>query len=285
MNEKIITKMHVKDNLVKVMRVNGVDYISLTDLARYKNPNNPGDVIIKWMSNKSSFDFYSLWEELFNDNFKLAEFREFKNDAANNSFTMSPSRWISFTNSKGFISKRGKYDGGTFAHPDIALEFASWIDPAFKLYLIKEFERLKYNETYQERIEWSVRRSLSKTNYRIHTDSIKENIVPTLTDKQKLFIYANEADVINVALFGMTAKEWRENNPDKEGNIRDYTDILHLVVLSNLEVLNASMIENNISQKDRLEKLNKTARRQINILANDCNIVGITKLDDTKMIE
>ena len=275
MNEKIITKMHVKDNLVKVMRVNGVDYISLTDLARYKNPNNPGDVIIKWMSNKSSFDFYSLWEELFNDNFKLAEFREFKNDAANNSFTMSPSRWISFTNSKGFISKRGKYDGGTFAHPDIALEFASWIDPAFKLYLIKEFERLKHNETYQERIEWSVRRSLSKTNYRIHTDSIKENIVPTLTDKQKLFIYANEADVINVALFGMTAKEWKENNPD----------ILHLVVLSNLEVLNASMIENNISQKDRLEKLNKTARRQINILANDGNVIGITKLDDTKMIE
>lgn len=285
MNEKIITKMHVKDNLVKVMRVNGVDYISLTDLARYKNPNNPGDVIIKWMSNKSSFDFYSLWEELFNDNFKLAEFREFKNDAANNSFTMSPSRWISFTNSKGFISKRGKYDGGTFAHPDIALEFASWIDPAFKLYLIKEFERLKYNETYQERIEWSVRRSLSKTNYRIHTDSIKENIVPTLTDKQKLFIYASEADVINVALFGMTAKEWRENNPDKEGNIRDYADILHLVVLSNLEVLNASMIENNISQKDRLEKLNKTARRQINILTNDSNVIGITKLDDTKMIE
>lgn len=285
MNEKIITKMHVKDNLVKVMRVNGVDYISLTDLARYKNPNNPGDVIIKWMSNKSSFDFYSLWEELFNDNFKLAEFREFKNDAANNSFTMSPSRWISFTNSKGFISKRGKYDGGTFAHPDIALEFASWIDPAFKLYLIKEFERLKHNETYQERIEWSVRRSLSKTNYRIHTDSIKENIVPTLTDKQKLFIYANEADVINVSLFGMTAKEWKENNPDKEGNIRDYTDILHLVVLSNLEVLNASMIENNISQKDRLEKLNKTARRQINILTNDSNVIGITKLDDTKMIE
>lgn len=285
MNDKIITKMHVKDNLVKVMRVNGVDYISLTDLARYKNSNNPGDVIIKWMSNKSSFDFYSLWEELFNEDFKLAEFREFKNDAANNSFTMSPSRWISSTNSKGFISKRGKYDGGTFAHPDIALEFASWIDPAFKLYLIKEFERLKYNETYQERIEWSVRRSLSKTNYRIHTDSIKENIVPTLTDKQKLFIYANEADVINVALFGMTAKEWRENNPDKEGNIRDYTDILHLVVLSNLEVLNASMIDNNISQKDRLEKLNTTARRQINILTNDSNVIGITKLDDTKMIE
>lgn len=202
-----------------------------------------------------------------------------------NRFTMTPNRWKKEFNAIGIIPSSGKYSKGTFAHPDIALEFASWIDPAFKLYLIKEFERLKYNETYQERIEWSVRRSLSKTNYRIHTDSIKENIVPTLTDKQKLFIYANEADVINVALFGMTAKEWRENNPDKEGNIRDYTDILHLVVLSNLEVLNASMIENNISQKDRLEKLNKTARRQINILTNDSNVIGITKLDDTKMIE
>lgn len=197
---------------------------------------------------------------------------------------MSPSRWISTTEAKVIVSKRGKYDGGTFAHPDIALEFASWIDPAFKLYLIQEFERLKYNETYQEKIEWSVRRSLSKTNYRIHTDSIKENIVPTLTEKQKLFVYANEADLINVALFGMTAKEWRENNPKLEGNIRDYTDILHLVVLSNLEVLNASMIENSISQKDRLEKLNETAKRQITILASDNNIVGITKLDNQKLI-
>lgn len=254
-------------------------------MARYKNPDNPGDVVIKWMSNKSSFDFYSLWEELFNENFKLAESREFKNDSANNSFTMSPSRWISTTNAKGFVSKRGKYDGSTFAHPDIALEFASWIDPAFKLYLIQEFERLKYNETYQEKIEWSVRRSLSKINYRIHTDSIKENLVPTLTDKQKVFVYANEADEINVALFGMTAKEWRENNPKLEGNIRDYTDILHLVVLSNLEVLNASMIENNIGQKDRLEKLNETAKRQITILASDNNIIGITKLDNQKLIE
>ena len=198
---------------------------------------------------------------------------------------MSPSRWISTTNAKGFVSKRGKYDGGTFAHPDIALEFASWIDPAFKLYLIQEFERLKYNETYQEKIEWSVRRSLSKTNYRIHTDSIKENLVPTLTDKQKVFVYANEADVINVALFGMTAKEWRENNPKLDGNIRDYTDILHLVVLSNLEVLNASMIENNIGQKVRLEKLNETAKRQITILASDNNVIGITKLDNQKSIE
>ena len=286
MNEKIITKMHVKDNLVKVMRVNGVDYISLTDLASYINPNDPSGVIRNWMSTRNSFSFYSLWEELNNPDFNSVKSHGIKIDEVPyNRFTMTPNRWKKEFNAIGIIPSSGKYSKGTFAHPDIALEFASWIDPAFKLYFIKEFERLKHNETYQERIEWSVRRSLSKTNYRIHTDSIKENIVPTLTDKQKLFIYANEADVINVALFGMTAKEWRENNPDKEGNIRDYTDILHLVVLSNLEVLNASMIENNISQKDRLEKLNKTARRQINILANDGNIVGITKLDDTKMIE
>lgn len=280
MNNRIIsTKLNVKENLVKVIRINNIDYISLTDLARYKNSNNPGDVIIKWMSNKSSFDFYSLWEELFNSKFKLAEFREFKNDSASQSFTMSPSRWINMTNAIGFISKRGKYDGGTFAHPDIALEFASWIDSAFKLYLIKEFERLKYNESYQNEIEWSIRRMLSKTNYKIHTDSIKQNIVPILSERQKQFVYADEADVINVALFGLTAKEWKENNPDLKGNIRDYTDILHLVVLSNLEVLNANMIENNISQRKRLEKLNHTAKKELEILINDKNIIGIQKID------
>ncbi len=287
MNNKIKTTMNVKDYLVNIIRINNIDYISLTDLAKYKNPNNPGDVIIKWMSNKSSFDFYCLWEELFNEDFKLAESREFKKDSANQSFTMSPSRWISMTNAKGFISKRGKYDGGTFAHPDIALEFASWIDTAFKLYLIQEFERLKYNESYQEKIEWSVRRSLSKTNYRIHTDSIKENLVPKLTENQKQYVYSSEADVINVALFGMTAREWRDKNPNLDGNIRDYTDILHLVVLSNLEVLNASMIDNNTPQKERLEKLNQVARKELTILAHDKNIVGVEALDknDDKLIE
>jgi hypothetical protein len=278
--EFISTELNVKDNLIKVIRINNIDYISLTDLARYKNSDNPGDVIIKWMSNKSSFDFYSLWEELFNDNFKLAECREFKNDSATQSFTMSPSRWINMTNAIGFISKRGKYEGGTFAHPDIALEFASWIDPTFKLYLIKEFERLKYNENYQNEIEWSVRRMLSKANYRIHTDSIKNNIIPTLTESQKQFVYADEADVINVALFGITAKEWRENNPNLEGNIRDYTDVLHLVVLSNLEVLNANMIENKLSQRERLEKLNNTAINELKILTNNLNIIGIQKIDE-----
>ena len=286
MNDKIITKMHVKDNLVKVMRVNGVDYISLTDLASYINPNDPSGVIRNWMSTRNSFSFYSLWEELNNPDFNSVKSHGIKIDEVPyNRFTMTPNRWKKEFNAIGIIPSSGKYSKGTFAHPDIALEFASWIDPAFKLYLIKEFERLKYNETYQEKIEWSVRRSLSKINYRIHTDSIKENLVPTLTDKQKVFVYANEADVINVALFGMTAKEWRENNPKLEGNIRDYTDILHLVVLSNLEVLNASMIENNIGQKDRLEKLNETAKRQITILASDNNIIGITKLDNQKLIE
>ena len=284
MKKELKTTMNVNDNLVNVLNVEGMDYIWLTDLARYKNPDNPGDVIIKWMSNKSSFDFYSLWEELSNEDFKLAEFREFKNDSSTQSFTMSPSRWIKATNAKGIISRRGKYGGGTFAHPDIALEFASWIDPAFKLYLIREFERLKCKESYQKKVEWSVRRSLAKTNYRIHTDSIKEFIVPKLTDKQKIFVYASEADVINVALFGMTAKEWRENNPEEEGNIRDSADILYLIVLSNLEVLNASMIEEGKTQKERMEKLNLIARKQLNILVGDKNIIGINKYDD-KVIE
>ena len=280
MNDKVTTIIKVNENEVGVMRINNEDYISLTDLAKYKNPNTPGDVIIKWMSNKSSFDFYSLWEELFNDNFKLAESREFKIESATQSFTMSPSRWINLTNAIGFISKRGKYDSGTFAHPDIALEFASWIDPAFKLYLIKEFERLKNNENYQNEVEWSVRRMLSKTNYRIHTNSIKENIVPKLTEKQKQYVYADEADVINVALFGKTAKEWRDENPGLKGNIRDYTDILHLVVLSNLEVLNANMIENNIKQKKRLIKLNNIAKKELEVLISDKNIIGINTLNN-----
>ena len=276
----IKTQMKVKDNLVNVMRVRDIDYISLTDLARYKNPLNPGDVIIKWMSNKSSFDFYCLWEELSNSNFKLAESREFKIDSATQSFTMSPSRWIKETNAIGFISKRGKYEGGTFAHPDIALEFASWIDPAFKLYLIKEFERLKQNESYQNKINWSIRRELAKTNYRIHTDSIKENLVPTLTQEQKLYVYANEADILNVALFGMTAKEWKHNNPKLDGNMRDYANILQLVILSNLENLNAEMIEQGLEQNQRLEKLNKIAQKQYIILQNSSGIQKIDNLND-----
>ncbi len=281
MSKKLInTQMKVKDNLVNIMRVGDIDYISLTDLARYKNPLTPGDVIIKWMSNKSSFDFYCLWEELSNPNFKLAESREFKNDSATQSFTMSPSRWIKETNAIGFISKRGKYDGGTFAHPDIALEFASWIDSAFKLHLIKEFERLKQNEGYQNKIDWSVRRELAKTNYKIHTDSIKENLVPTLTEKQKIYVYANEADILNVSLFGMTAKEWKDKNPNLDGNMRDYANILQLIILVNLENLNAQMIKDGLNQKDRLEKLNTIAKEQYIILHDNNSIKKIKTLDD-----
>lgn len=272
--------MNVNENEIKVTRVGNEDYISLTDLAKYKNPNNPSDVIKKWISNYDTIEFLGLWEELSNEDFNLAEFSLIKNEAPKKSFTMSPSQWCSRVNAKGLTFSKGKYSIGTFAHSDIAMEFASWIDNLFKLYLIKEFKRLKLNESYQEKIEWSVRRSLSKTNYRIHTDSIKANIVPKLTHKQKSFVYANEADVINMALFGMTAKEWRDQNPKLKGNIRDYADILHLVVLSNLEVLNASMMDNNISQSERMEKLNETARKELEILINDKNINTIQKLDD-----
>lgn len=280
--ENIKTEMIVKDTSIKVMRVGEVDYISLTDLARYKNPLTPGDVIIKWMSNKSSFDFYCLWEELSNTKFKLAESREFKLDSSNQSFTMSPSRWIKETNAIGFVSKRGKYDGGTFAHPDIALEFASWIDSAFKLYLIKEFERLKENECYQNKISWSIRRELAKTNYRIHTDSIKENLILTLTENQKQYVYANEADLLNVALFGMTAKEWNENNSDLDGNIRDYANILQLVILSNLENLNAEMIAQGKPQEERLERLNEIARKQYIILQDSNNLKVLESMEEDK---
>ena len=280
MKNKIATIMNVNNNEVKVIMVGNEEYISLTDLARYKNKYNPGDVIIKWMSNKSSFDFYCLWEELFNENFKLAESREFKNDSSTQSFTMSPSRWISMTTAKGMISKRGKYNSGTFAHSDIALEFASWIDPAFKLYLIKEFKRLKHKEGKEKKIEWSVRRCLSKTNYRIHTDSIKENLIPKLSNKQKEFVYAKKTDILNIALFGMTTKEWKNRNPNLNGNIRDYADILHLIILSNLKALNANMIKNNIIQKERLEKLNMIARKELEILIDNKNILRIQKLDN-----
>ncbi len=276
----ISTQMKVKENLVNVIREGNIDYISLTDLAKYKNPKSPGDVIIKWMSNKSSFDFYYLWEELFNEDFKLAESREFKIDSATQSFTMSPSRWISIANSKGFISKRGKYDGGTFAHPDIALEFASWLDPAFKLHLIQEFERLKYNESYQNKIEWSVRRSLSKANYKLQTESIRENLVPMLTERQKYYVYASEADMLNVALFGMTSKEWKEKNPNLRGNIRDYANNTQLIILCNLENLNSEMIADGIEQKARLEKLNAIAKKQYGILQESESVREIERLED-----
>ena len=279
--ELIQTQMNVNNRQVRVMRVDNVDYISLTDLVKYQNENDPSGVIRNWMSNKNSFDFYNLWEELHNENFNSVESHRIKIDEVGyNRFTMTPNRWRKDFNAIGIIPSSGKYSVGTFAHPDIAFEFASWLNVEFKLYLITEFERLKQNESYQNKIEWSVRRELAKTNYRIHTDSIKENIVPTLTEKQKLYVYANEADILNVALFGMTSKEWKDKNPTLDGNMRDYANILLLVILSNLENINSEMLSQGIAQKVRLERLNNKAKKQYSILQDSKGIRKIEILDD-----
>ena len=275
----IKAQMKVKDNLVSVIRVRNVDYISLTDLARYKNPIEPKDVIKNWLRAKTNIEFLALWEQMHNPNLKGVEIDTFKSEAGTHYFTMSPQRWIKETNAIGIISKSGN-NGGTYAHPDIAFEFASWISPEFNLYLITEFERLKQNESYQNKVDWSVRRELAKTNYRIHTNSIKENIIPTLTEKQKLYIYANEADILNVALFGMTAKEWKDKNPTLDGNMRDYANILQLVILSNLENLNSEMIAQGLEQKTRLERLNLIAKKQYSILQDSNGIKKMEMLDD-----
>ena len=284
--EIIKAEMIVKDTVVGVMRVGNIDYISLTDLAKFKNDKNPANVIIHWLSNKDTALYVGLWEELNNENFNFTEYREIKiNEIGTSSYTMSPKQWIQRTNAIGLISKGGKYSIGTYAHPDLAFEFASWLSVEFKLYLIREFERLKQNESYQKKIDWSVRRELAKTNYKIHTNSIKENLVPTLTEKQKQYVYANEADVLNVALFGMTAKEWRDNNSDLDGNMRDYANILQLVILSNLENLNAEMIKQGIEQKDRLQRLNEIAKNQYTILQGNNSIKKIEELDNKKLLE
>ncbi len=278
----VTTEIIVKENKVGIMRVGNVNYISLTDLAKYANSKDPSGVIRNWMSNKNSFDYYSLWEEINNENFNSVESHRIKiAEVPYNRFTMTPNRWKKSFNAIGIIPSSGKYSKGTFAHPDIAFEFASWLSPEFKLYLITEFERLKTNEAYQEKIDWQANRILSKLNYVVHTDAVKTYIVPTLTEEQKKFAYAEEADVLNVALFGMTAKEWRDSNPKlaKEGNIRDYTDILHLVILNNLENSNAEFIKLGLSQRERLIKLNDSARTQMEILKNNNGIKELENID------
>lgn len=237
-------------------------YISLTDIAKYRS-DEPNDVIKNWLRNKDTIAFLGLWESLHNPDFNPIEFDGFRNEAGSNAFTMSPTKWIEGVNAKGIISKAGRY-GGTFAHSDIAMEFASWISPEFKLYIIKDFQRLKDDENSRLSLNWNLNRELTKLNYKIHTDAIKENlIIPELTTAQKSFVYANEADVLNVALFGKTAKEWRDENPDKKGNIRDYSDINYLLVLANLESYNAILIEQNIPQAKRIEMLRSTAEKQL----------------------
>ena len=267
-NENIKSEMYVLEHKIGVMIVNGMEYISLTDLARYVDNNEPRLPIRDWMRNKDVISYLGLWESLNNKNFKRGEFAPFENQAGSNKFKMSPQKWIRETNAIGIISKSGN-NGGTYAHSDIALEFASWLSPEFKLYVIQEFQRLKKSEAYNNKVEWHANRLLSKANYLVHTDAIKNYIVPTVTDKQIKFVYASEADVLNVALFGMTAKEWRNSNLDLEGNIRDYTDLLHLIILSNLENINAELIRMNISQGERLVRLNNIAKNQINILKNN----------------
>ena len=276
------TEINVIDNKIGIMRIGDVDYISLTDLARYADAEEPRLPIRDWMRNKEVISYLGLWESMNNKNFKGGEFATFKNEAGSNKFKMSPQKWIKETNAIGIVSKSGRYDGGTFAHPDIAFEFASWLSPEFKLYLIKEFERLKSNEMYQQKIEWHANRLLSKLNYVVHTDAVKNYIVPMLTEEQKRFVYAEEADVLNVALFGMTAKEWRQENPElaKKGNIRDYTDLLHLVILNNLENTNAEFIKLGMSQSERLISLNDSARNQMEILKNNNGIKELELLQE-----
>ena len=289
-NNIVTTEIIVKETKVGVMRIGNTNYISLTDLAKYQNSSDPSFTVKNWLRRVTTIDYVGLWEQIHNDNFNLVEFDQIKTEYGRNSFAMSPTQWIKRTNAIGIISKGGKYSIGTYAHPDIAFEFASWLSPEFKLYLITEFERLKSNEAYQEKIDWQANRILSKLNYIVHTDSIKTNIVPELTDKQKKYVYAEEADVLNVALFGITAKEWRDMNPElaEKGNMRDYTDLLHLVILNNLQNTNAELIEEKIPQNQRLIRLNKMAKRQMEILKDNRNIKELETLqkqvNDNKLL-
>jgi len=243
------------------------DYISITDIAKYKS-DNPNDVIKNWLRSKDTIEYLGVWENINNPNFKPVEFDGFKNEAGRNAFTMSPSKWINSTNAIGLITKSGRY-GGTFAHKDIAFEFASWISPEFKLYIIQDYQRLKHQEKNSEKLEWEIKRLLSKTNYSIHTDAIKNNLINSkLSSKQIGYTYANEADVLNMAIFGMTAKQWKEKYPNKKGNQRDNATIEELIVISNLESRNAELIEEGYSQRERLKKLNELARKQMKALLN-----------------
>jgi len=259
-----MAKITVKDISVSVIRVKDEDYISLTDMLRAKN----GDFFFSnWLRNRNTIEFLGIWEKVNNSGFNCAEFDIIKSQAGLNSYRLSAKEWMQKTNAVGIISKTGRY-GGTFAHKDIAFEFAMWISPEFKVYLIREFQRLKAEE--QAQLGWSAKRELSKINYRIHTDAIKRNIIPDeVTAAQASVIYANEADVLNVAMFGMTAKQWREANPGLKGNIRDYATVNELICLSNMENLNAVFIDHGIAQGDRLIKLNQIAIHQMRVLEDD----------------
>jgi len=259
-------KLIVQNTIVSIARIEQGEFISLTDIARVKNPDEPKDVVKNWLRTRSTIEFLGLWERINNPNFKGVEFDSFKSAAGTNSFTLSPNKWIEATGAIGIRSTSGR-TGGTYAHKDIAFEFASWVSAEFKLFLIKEFQRLKDEEISSRALEWNLTRSLSKINYRIHTDAIAQNIIPQIITKaQEGLIYASEADVLNVALFGTTAREWREQNKGKDGNVRDYAMVEQLVVLSNLESINAELIRQGVTQSERLTALNQTAYHQMRSL-------------------
>jgi hypothetical protein len=262
----------VKGSEISILHSSLNEYISLTDLARYKDNSNMDIIIQNWLRNRNTIELLGFWETMYNPNFKPIEFEGFRKQAGLNSFVMTPKKWIDNTNAIGITSKSGRY-GGTFAHRDIAFEFASWISIEFKLYLIKEFQRLKADENDRLKLEWNLQRTLAKVNYKIHTDAIKENLIPKeLSKYQSSFVYANEADVLNVALFGITAKQWREENPDVDGNMRDTATIEQLVVLSNLESINSVLIHQGLNQADRLLQLNTIAITQMKSLVNNSSM-------------
>ena len=266
MNKNKKSTIEVQGTAIAIVSQKNEDYISLTDIARYRNKQEPFAIINNWMRGRSTIEFLGLWEKLSNPDFKPLEFERFRSEAGNNYFVLSPQRWIESTDAIGLISKSGRY-GGTYAHKDIAFEFASWISSEFKLYLIKEFQRLKDDENRRLSLVWNLNRTLSKLNYPIHTDAIKAHLIPALiTQGQAAITYANEADLLNVALFGQTARQWRDANPGLEGNMRDYASIEQLLVLANIEGMNAEFIHMDMTQGDRLKRLNEIAIRQMNTL-------------------
>ena len=262
--------IQVQGTAINIVSHKEDDFISLTDMA---NKFGGDDLIYNWMRNRNTVEFLGIWEQIHNPNFKGVEFDTFRKEAGLNSFRLTPKKWVEATNAIGIQSRAGRYGGGTYAHKDLAFEFGSWLSPEFKMYLIKEFQRLKEDENRRLSLEWNLNRALSKLNYRIHADAIKENIIPPdITKEQQQIIYASEADVLNVAMFGKTAQQWRNENPGKEGNIRDYSTIEQLLVLANMESMNAEFIRMNLPQGERLRKLNAIAIQQLKSLVVNPNL-------------
>jgi len=284
-----IKKLEIENAIISITKVNKDDFICLTDMAKFRDPERTNYIIQNWMRTRNTIEFLGLWEQLRNPNFKSIEFDAFKNEAGANSFTLTPKKWIETTNAIGIISKAGRY-GGTYAHKDIAFEFASWISPTFKLFLITEYQRLKEIESNQYNLEWNVKRILSKANYHLHTDAIKNYILPekNYTKNTEWLNYAEEADLLNVALFKCTAKDWREANPElsKKGmNIRDIASINELAILSNIESMNAEMIRKGIPKNERFKQLNEIAEYQLNVLNKKDSLKALKKLSDDIYIE